>query len=421
MSARRVPVKNNPGVYKRGGRYSYTYSDHLGRQRYGSAATLAEARKLKASKTTDVARGEFRETSKLTVTDYARKWISSYGGRTRRGITADTLADYRKELGLDADGELTGGGFLAFAGRMRMVDVTPGEIIEYAASLAGRGLARNTVRLALAPVKAMFATAVEDTTLRWNPAAVRVNVGPVDDDEDGAEAKALSRPQLNGLLDELPARWLPFFELLAEYGLRCGEAIELRWKDVEVPDHAVIDDGQRVGGFLHVRRRFYRGRVSSPKSGSMRKLKMSVEMARALDRLRGDPDGLVFTADKGGRIGASNLMSRVLKPAAVRAGVGEWVKTDRGERAESWVGFHTFRHTCATLAIIEEGWSLEQVQVFLGHSSRMTTDRYYAHLTSKDAPVPSPIRGGEGGQRVARRRVEKGGERAVAAVGESAG
>lgn len=45
------------------------------------------------------------------------------------------------------------------------------------------------------------------------------------------------------------------------------------------------------------------------------------------------------------------------------------------------VGFHTFR---ATLAIREQGWSLEQVRVFLGYSSRMTTDRYYAH------PVSSP-------------------------------
>jgi integrase len=85
-------------------------------------------------------------------------------------------------------------------------------------------------------------------------------------------------------------------------------------------------------------------------------------------------------------------MSRVLKPAAVRAGIGRWVETPKGRRAETWVGFHTFRHTCATLKIREEGWSLEQVQVFLGHKSFQTTARYYMHLTSTDAPVPAPIR-----------------------------
>jgi integrase len=419
MSAQREKVKNNPGIYKRGGRYSYTYTDPMGRQRYGSAATLAEARKLKAARSTDVARGEFRELSKLTVTAYARAWIDSYGGRTRRGINPDTLADYRKELGLDPDGELTGAGFLGFAGRLRMVEVTPADVRSYAAKLAARGLAHNTVRLALAPVRAMFATAVEDTTIRWNPTAgVRVNVGAVvedEDGEDGEEAKALTRVQLDALFGELPVLWLPFFEVLAEYGLRCGEAIELRGKDVEVAD------GDVIGGLLRVRRRFYRGRVAPPKAGSKRDLRLEAGRARALRAIADDPDGLLFAAERGGRIQPSNLMSRVLKPAAVRAGIGEWVETEKGERAETWVGFHTFRHTCATLKIVEEGWSLEQVQVFLGHKSWQTTARYYAHLRSTDAPVPAPIRGVEGGQRVAKRRTETGRDRRVAFAGESAG
>jgi integrase len=269
MSAQREATRY-PGIYKRGGRYSYTYTDPMGRQRFGSAATLAEARTAKAAKTTDVARGEFRALSKVTVADYARMWIASYGGRTKRGINVDTLADYRKELGLDAEGGLTGGGFLAFAGRLRMVEVTPADVKGYAAKLAGRGLARNTVRLALAPVKAMFADAVEDTTIRWNPAAVRVNVGAVADDEEGEEAKALTREQLDALFDELPEAWLPFFEFLAEYGLRVGEAIELRGKDVDVAE------GDVIGGLIRVRRRFYRGRIAPPKAGSRRDLRLDV-------------------------------------------------------------------------------------------------------------------------------------------------
>jgi integrase len=387
MSAKRVPVARHPGIYRRGGRYSYTYTDHLGRQRFGSATTLAEAKTAKAAKTTDVARGEFAALSKTTVTEYARTWIASYGGRTKRGISPDTLRDYRKALGLDADGDLTGGGFLAYAGKLRMVEVTPADVKAYAAKLSGRGLARNTVRIALAPVKAMFADAVEDTTVRWNPAAVRINAGVVRDDEDGDDVKALTRDQLDALFEELPEEWLPFFELLAEYGLRISEAIELRGKDVEVAA------GDVIGGLLRVRRRFYRGRVASPKAGSKRDLRLEASRARALRELATDPEALLFTSEKGLRISSSNLMRRVLKPAAVRAGIGGWVETPKGKRGESWVGFHTFPHTCATLKIIEEGWALEQVQVFLGHASYQTTARFYAHLRSTDAPVPAPIRG----------------------------
>jgi hypothetical protein len=136
----------------------------------------------------------------------------------------------------------------------------------------------------------------------------------------------------------------------------------------------------------------YRGRVAPPKARSKRDLRLEASRARALRDLATDPEALLFTAEKGGRISSSNLMRRVLKPAAVRAGVGEWVETKKGKRAESWVGFHTFRHTCATLKIVEEGWALEQVQVFLGHASYQTTARFYAHLRSTDAPVPAPIR-----------------------------
>jgi len=181
---------------------------------------------------------------------------------------------------------------------------------------------------------------------------------------------------------------LPFYELLGEYGLRVSEAIELRGKDVDVAE------GDVIGGLLRVRRRFYRDRVAPPKAGSKRDLRLEAGRARALRELAAvaGPEGLLFTSDKGLRISSSNLMRRVLKPAAVRAGIGEWVETPRGKRASSWVGHHTFRHSCATLKIREEGWSLEQVQVFLGHASYQTTARFYAHLRSTDAPVPAPIR-----------------------------
>ena len=60
---------------------------------------------------------------------------------------------------------------------------------------------------------------------------------------------------------------------------------------------------------------------------------------------------LVFAAGGGARIDTSNLMTRVLKPAAVEAGLGEWVATSKGQRAQTWVGFHSFRHTCATMLL----------------------------------------------------------------------
>jgi integrase len=46
---------------------------------------------------------------------------------------------------------------------------------------------------------------------------------------------------------------------------------------------------------------------------------------------------------------------------------------------ESWVGFHTFRHTCASL-LFEAGRNVKQVADWLGHADPGFTLRTYVHL-----------------------------------------
>ena len=54
---------------------------------------------------------------------------------------------------------------------MRLAAVRARELKDYARHLASQGLARNTIRIALAPVKTMLATAAEEGLIRSNPAA----------------------------------------------------------------------------------------------------------------------------------------------------------------------------------------------------------------------------------------------------------
>jgi len=56
----------------------------------------------------------------------------------------------------------------------------------------------------------------------------------------------------------------------------------------------------------------------------------------------------------------------VLKPAAERAGV-------------PWIGFHTFRHTAASL-LFAGGKNVKQVQEWLGHHDAAFTLKTYVHL-----------------------------------------
>lgn len=52
---------------------------------------------------------------------------------------------------------------------MRLAAITPADVKGYAAEVASRGVAPNTVRLALSPVKALLADAFEEGLIRSNP------------------------------------------------------------------------------------------------------------------------------------------------------------------------------------------------------------------------------------------------------------
>ncbi|MDQ3870674.1 MAG: site-specific integrase [Chloroflexota bacterium] len=356
LSDPRKPIRTStPGVFKLGNRYVVRFRDPQGRSRKRFAKTLAEARVLKASVSADMARGEYRDRSSIRFDEYARAWIETYRGRTARGVREATRADYRRILEADA---------IPFFGRRRLMEIDPPLLKRYAAAVESRGVSRNTVRLALAPVRILLATAHEDGLIRSNPAeGVRITAGT----EREEPVRALTEEELRLLLAEIPGEWQPFFSLLATTGLRIGEAVALRFRDLDLGRRRVL-----------VRRRLYRGEFAAPKSRyGRREVPVPASVARALWAIRkaragaGDED-LVFAAANGSPIDPSNLMSRVLKPAARRTGV-------------PWAGFHSLRHTCATI-LFRRGWNAVQVQLALGHHSPAFTLATYVHLLPADVP-----------------------------------
>jgi integrase len=397
MGATRTPIPKHRGFYEMGGSVVFPYRDRGGRQRWGKGRTLTEARRAKAAIQTDIARGEHRPQARVGFASYARTCMSSYQGRTSRAVDPITRTDYLARLEQDA---------IPFFKETPLSSIEPSNIKAFCAHVAARKpacrrcrgkaaksatckackgtgeregrISANTVRLALAPLKLVFATAFEDGVIRVNPAAgvrvltPRAVAHELDDDDDGP-VKAMSESEAAAVLEAIAGkkawqRWWLFFVLLLELGLRIGEAIELRWRDVDLE-----------AGTVRIRRGFYRGRVGPPKTKfGRRTLRLTASAKAHLERLRaethaGDGD-LVLTNASGGRVDASNLMSKVLKPAAREAGVGEWV------------GFHTFRHTCATLLFTKAKWNPKQVQLWLGHHSAAFTVDRYVHLLPADLP-----------------------------------
>jgi integrase len=159
------------------------------------------------------------------------------------------------------------------------------------------------------------------------------------------------------------------FELLAHSGLRISELAGLQWRDV------VFAERPR----LQVRRQDCRNEVRELKTeNSRREVPLSPNMARRLFATRRGRSARdrVFTSPQGARVNDGNLRRRVLIPATRAAELG---RVEDGGEWRTWVGFHTFRHTCASL-LFEAGRDVKQVASWLGHADPGFTLRRYIHL-----------------------------------------
>jgi integrase len=354
---RRLVRTRWPGIYERGGGYVVRFRDANGKQRQRAARTLAEARRLRSELVTDVARGEYRPDTKAILAEYAQTWLESYAGRTSRGLRAETLAEYRRDLSLVVEQ----------LGRLRLAEISPADVKAFARTLAEQGLAPATVQRRLAAFKALLATAVEEGLIRANPTAgVRIGA-PVtaNHDEDGP-VKVLSASELERLVAEVPDDWRRLLvRLLAQTGLRISEGLGLRWADV---------DGT---GRVHVRRRIRNGRAGAPKSrAGRREVPISSALLRDLkahklrSRFSADTD-YVFTGPHG--------------TPAVDRGCYPWLKAAAARAGAPWAAFHTLRHTAATRWLLS-GVTIAQVARLLGHHDAAFTLRTYISVLPADLP-----------------------------------
>lgn len=398
--AAKLEKTKTPGIYRRGSKYVIRYRVN-GQPQWESHRTYDEARRAKSARQADADRGEFAAQSKVTLHDYALEWVETYRGRGRRGFREDTRDDYRRQLHqyvlryFPAKTKLTElsprmvSGFVGWlCDPHEQAKVAHAIAAERAAEAgkrapaplapdATRELADGTVRGIMAPLRACLGSAVRDGLIRSNPARdVDLPHRPRIEEDDDEDIRPLSREQLDVFLTVVSPRWRTFFVLLASSGLRISEAIALQWRHLEL-------DGSRP--HVKVRRRIVRGKDGPPKSKygrrdvplphalvvALRELHATTEWPRTTDP--------VFPSATGTPMLPSNLFRRVLKPAGEEAGV-------------PWIGFHTFRHTCASM-LFAAGRNAVQVQRWLGHHSAAFTLQTYVHLLDGDLGDPLDVLG----------------------------
>jgi integrase len=189
------------------------------------------------------------------------------------------------------------------------------------------------------------------------------------------EPRTLSPDELDRLVEAMPDRYRALVLVAAYSSLRWSELVALRVDRLDLirdrvrVEEKITESGRLIAG-TPTTERSRRG-VTIPHT-------ITLELADHLRRYPPGPDGLVFTAERGGVIRRPAFHRLIWKSATIAAGVPEF-------------RFGQLRHTGATMAL-EAGANPVLVAFRLGHTStRMVEQHYAGRLDRADREIASAL------------------------------
>lgn len=330
------------------------------RRKHFYAATCEEVQDQLLKARGDLAQGLTVAVGKQSVEEFLNGWLENSVKPSVRPLTHE---QYRQHVKL----------YLAhLLGHHRLSKLAPQHVRAFIKQKLQDGLSPRTVQLSIVILRKALSQAVKDGLIGRNVA--NLVDGPR---VERFEGKAFSPEQARTFLDAAGGERLEaLYTVALSLGLRMGEALGLRWHD--------IDFERRSLTVIRILERIGRGQGSTlqlvePKtSRSRRTVNLPDAAVRALkahkvrqleERLaagsRWQDRGLVFPSRIGTPYEPHGLHDD-FKRILIKAKLPD-------------VRFHDLRHSAASL-MLAQGIPLRSIQDILGHSSIALTANLYAHV-----------------------------------------
>jgi integrase len=205
------------------------------------------------------------------------------------------------------------------------------------------------------------------------------------------------------------SRLHPAWTLLAMTGMRRGEALALRWRNVDL-DAATLSV-RRSAGVVRVKGEGASIAEGGTKSGKPRVIDLDASTVAILRAHRKASGGMALQLARDDALVFADQEGRHLHPERFTRSFQDDVARCRkaiGEDALPVIRLHDLRHTHATL-LLAKGVPVKVVSERLGHASPTITFQVYAHVlpaSQRDAAelFASLVKGGECAMRFGRRR-----------------
>lgn len=290
----------------------------------------------------------------VSLINYIDEWLNVYKATTVKPATYDRLLTSVRALE----------GFTI--ANMPIVEITSAHIQQYVNELAGKGYGLSTIkkqmRIVTAPLK-------QASALHLIPADPGVGIklpARCHIRKTEASIEAYSPEEQKALRDKLETLARPAYAvilLMLETGLRAGEALALRWRDIHL-SRKRLEVHSTVVRLANKKQSFVQDCAKS--EASNRTIPLTPYAVRLLERLSQCGKGeWVFTNTDGERLSYEALRwqtNRVCRDAGV-----------------DYKGEHVFRHTFATNCYYKK-IDIKILSRLLGHADVNITYNVYIHL-----------------------------------------
>ncbi len=290
--------------------------------------------------------------------EYAERWINTVVPVTCK---SSTEKDYQIILSKYV---------LPVFGTMPVTEINRLDLKEFLMGKIKDGLSPSTVNHYKNCISGVFNLAVDDGLIYNNPAhrlGKLFNMRKIQQSKrQSLKIDFLTRKELSLFLDTFKKHFpeqYPLCLTLSRTGMRIGEALALKWTDINFN-----------GRLITVQRGISRGKIETPKSGKKRRVDMSLQLTETLWKLKRERQRLyvddmsewVFPNADGNTIDTHNWRHRVFQKALEKSDMRR-------------IRIHDLRHTYASL-LLQAGESMAYIRDQLGHHSIKVTVDIYGHL-----------------------------------------
>lgn len=371
-------------------RYMYTYRDPLGRRKYIYAMDLAELREKEAKLMKDQLDGlDLYVAGKASLNDTFDRYMSAkYNLReSTRSAYEYTYDHYIRET----------------FGRKRIAEIKYSDVLQfYYYLLNQKEISLGTLDSIHCLLHPTFQLAVRDEIIRKNPTDGVMKEISRESGKNRGVRHALTVQQQRVFMEYIANHpiyfhWWPMFTILLGTGCRIGEALGLRWQD--------LDFGNRVISINHSLV-YYQTRdskkcmlrVSLPKTeAGIRTIPMLDIVKDAFEMLHEEQEengfneteidgmtGFIFCNRFGG-VPNPQTVNHTIKRILNQYNADEVVRAKK-ERREPIIlpdfSCHHLRHTFCT-RLCEHETNLKVIQAIMGHKNIETTMDIYAEATEE--------------------------------------